>query len=262
MRTRQLAAGLALLGMVAAGCATPSRPRQPTPSQPGQALTAARGKTLGARTARFRGTVTVDGRQTIRIDGVIDFARSASQQTQTMAGLPGATTTIYLPDVTYTKDPRNTPKGAKPWLKVKVGPAAKQTGMTPFGVADPRRALDFLYGVSRVTDLGTQVVRGTPTRHWRATVTLADMVAAEFHEQRATVLAELGAEGLGAEAATPVPVDVWVDDQGRVRKVVNTFPSTTADRRGGGTITIEYFDFGAPVRIVLPPASQVVEDHY
>ena len=262
MRTGRLAASLALLGMVAAGCAAAGRQRQPAPSHPGQALAAAAGRTVAARTARFRATVSgVDGRPTLVVDGVIDFTRSASEETQTVPGVPGATTTIRLPGVTYTRDPRNTPRGTRPWLRVVAGPAAERTGVTLFGVPDPRRALDVLDDVAQATDRGAQVVRGTPTRHWRATVTLADMVASQRHERRAKVAAELAAAGLAAEAALPVQVDAWVDDQGRLRRVVDTLPPSAAGRRDGGTIAVEYFDFGAPVRITLPPASQVANDH-
>jgi len=61
-----------------------------------------------------------------------------------------------------------------------------------------------------------------------------------------------------------VPVDVWIGNDGLVRRVQigvsglhATTPSTSGDL--GGTMTMEFFDFGQPVDITVPPADQVFE---
>lgn len=56
--------------------------------------------------------------------------------------------------------------------------------------------------------------------------------------------------------AAAIPVDVWVDGQNLVRQETLTLPIP------GGTgahlvLTIDFYDFGVPVRVSAPPASQV-----
>jgi hypothetical protein len=51
---------------------------------------------------------------------------------------------------------------------------------------------------------------------------------------------------------TRSPVDVWIDDQDRVVKLVASVPD-------GGDLTFEVTSFGVPVDVQAPPADQVEE---
>jgi hypothetical protein len=76
-----------------------------------------------------------------------------------------------------------------------------------------------------------------------------------------------------ADAIGPVqwPADVWLDDQGRVRRLQmaeNPFTHTTTTKpnllitEDGNYLAltnIEFYDFGTPVAVSPPPADQAVE---
>ena len=58
-------------------------------------------------------------------------------------------------------------------------------------------------------------------------------------------------EGLKQQAGGPtVPVDVWVDGQGRLRRVALT-------TGGGGTTTVTLSEYGVPVSVAAPRADEV-----
>ena len=51
-------------------------------------------------------------------------------------------------------------------------------------------------------------------------------------------------------------IDVWVDSEGRARRVVTTDAAMGTD--AGWVTTTEYFDFGLEADIQAPPAAEVV----
>ena len=61
-------------------------------------------------------------------------------------------------------------------------------------------------------------------------------------------------------------MDVWIGSDGLVRRVQigvsglqPTTPSTASPTGVGGTLTMEFYDFGQPVDITIPPADQVFQ---
>jgi hypothetical protein len=72
--------------------------------------------------------------------------------------------------------------------------------------------------------------------------------------------------------AAAIPVDVFVDSDGRARRMTITmdlgdFMGSVAGASGATglgdlptiTATVDFYDFGAPVSVVAPPADQIVE---
>jgi len=70
----------------------------------------------------------------------------------------------------------------------------------------------------------------------------------------------------------PIPVDVWIDDQGRPRRVSQSLDlgqilGTDAARTligaagltGNESFTVDLFDYGKDVKVEAPPADKVVE---
>ena len=55
---------------------------------------------------------------------------------------------------------------------------------------------------------------------------------------------------------TKLPVEVWVGDDGYVRKVTYAQHS---GRNQSAKITMEMYDFGSPVTITAPPAATVID---
>jgi hypothetical protein len=128
-----------------------------------------------------------------------------------------------------------------------------ETGMTFTQMTDaPQTAgqyLAYLAGISSgsVEDLGPALVRGAPTTEYAATVNLNKAAAREpaFKAAVQAFEAELG--------PSQVPVTVWLDAAGRLRQFDMNLVliGATAD------IVFDLWGFGAPVRVEVPPPSQV-----
>jgi hypothetical protein len=118
----------------------------------------------------------------------------------------------------------------------------------------PQATLDYLRAVSgEIVTVGTEELRGVPTTHHRATIDLrryASLVPEAQREQLGSMLDQL-ARQTGLES---FPVDVWVGEDGLVRKLELTM---SISRPGGGqsasaAMSYEMFDNGEPVTITLP----------
>jgi hypothetical protein len=147
------------------------------------------------------------------------------------------------------------------WMSMKAGSDASS-----FEVADPSAFLDFLRGSGgEVTDLGREQVRGVDTTHLHGSLKLRDALDSAPADQRERLQRAMDQLSKDGESLldTTLPVDVWIDDDGLVRRLSMEFvaPQLSGDGDGGGqaAITIELFDFGTDVSIDLPPADQVTD---
>lgn len=128
------------------------------------------------------------------------------------------------------------PGGATGWLSLTpgdLGDVGQSLGVE-VDVFDPSKVLEVLREVTEEMEVvGPAVVRGIATTHVRAAI-----------------------------SATSPPadvVDVWIDGDGLVRRiqmVADGIPGAGADS-GGEVVTIELFDYGEPVEITVPAASEV-----
>jgi hypothetical protein len=111
--------------------------------------------------------------------------------------------------------------------------------------------------------VGREEVRGVDTTHYTATVDVAKAAAAVPAAMRATV--EKIRDLLGI---ADIPTEVWIDGDGRARRVSQTIDY--AQTRSPRTIpaealpkqvkvTVDYYDFGAPVSVSIPPSGDVVD---
>lgn len=131
------------------------------------------------------------------------------------------------------------------------------------GTSDPSQMLQALRGVSDdIEEVGEEDVRGEPTTHYRATADLTEAIEAAPEAHRERLQAQL--EGFDVEL-DEVPFDVWVDADGRARRVTFDF----ADMAGGllgdegtATMTMDLFDYGEPVEVEVPDAAEAtpIED--
>jgi len=126
---------------------------------------------------------------------------------------------------------------------------------------DPRTVLDALRAVTgEVETLGTERLRGAETTHYHAVVdpaALAARVTRNDGHGPGTLFDGLTAQsGLG-----DVPVDVWLDARGLVRKLVLAFSATdpSTGQPNTASMAFELWDYGRPVAVELPPASKVVD---
>jgi hypothetical protein len=55
----------------------------------------------------------------------------------------------------------------------------------------------------------------------------------------------------------PVDVDLWLDDDGRIRQLMTAVPLPPAAGGGRAEVRMQLFDFGVDVEVVPPPAEDV-----
>ena len=136
--------------------------------------------------------------------------------------------------------------------------AQGQSGMFGAG-ANAQSFLDgFLGAGATVEDLGREDVRGVPTNHYRGTVSAAE--AATSGDTGLSDAEKSALEkSLGGEA--DIPVEVWIDDDGLVRKMEMALSGTTYGLSAGETttMTMELFDVGKPIEIKVPAKEKVLD---
>jgi hypothetical protein len=257
MRGRLCVVILAVAGGLAAGCGTGR--------SPAGALSAAVADTA-ATTSRVAVWTTLSSpgvATTITAVGEFDYAHRRG--VLRLGGLRlGGVEVRYLPPRAYVKVPQvpGVPflKG-KAWIGISL-PSRAVVGGVPFlplgGVsANPVDLLSALTGMGgKVTDMGPATVRGVAVTHYRAVV---DLAKAEAH-QRPQARAEFHSFVSAVGSAT-LRVDVWVDRQARVRRIAISLPRPQSSGLPAGfriSETADYYDFGIPVQVFAPPASEVL----
>lgn len=147
--------------------------------------------------------------------------------------------------------------GQAGWLTLTQADVASAGGSLGLGVGalDPSQLLETLRGVAgTIEQVGTDRVRGVSTTHVRATVEIGKALARMPAAQRALLKDQLG------RLDTPrrgLPVEVWIDGEGLVRRISMALDDVSQAAGAGGkaTMRIDFFDYGEPVDIVVPDAS-------
>ena len=169
-------------------------------------------------------------------------------------------------DVGYVRLPaldQQLPEG-KSWIR---GTKGVSTGgldfdeLEQFTTSDPRQLLDSLRAVtSEIETLGSEQLRGVETMHYHAVIDPAELakLAPTGGKQTSETLVDQLTEqsGLGE-----IPVDVWIDASGLVRKLALEFSATEpgTSQTSGVSMAFELWDYGETVEIPVPPAAQVAD---
>ena len=241
------------LAVLAAGCGSKVAPGT---------VAAAVADTSG-QTARVAMTATIQmtGMSiSVKETGAFDFARSRGVLRMRAPG-GMASEEVFIPPRTYLRVGGHAhgplPRG-KSWIAIPArasdGPWTSMLG--PFAGPDPRNLLASLTAISRnVTKLGAGVIRSVPVSGYRVSIDPAKAAARVPRWQRSGFLAFARSLGRGS-----LPVYVWVDQQNLVRRVrLSLHPPGGPRGLAGGRITqtVDFYDFGVPVRVSAPPAAAV-----
>ena len=172
----------------------------------------------------------------IEMDGAVDYERQTGRYSIDMsdmaealggeAGDPSLFRGEMIQErlVMYMRLPAMTRglPGGKEWLKTDLEAAGKSQGIDisqfqqASGGGDPAQFLQYLRGAGRVEERGEEEVRGVQTTRYHAVVKLDDVVENAPAEQREAL--EKTMRNLERQLETDeLPVDVWLDDDGRVR---------------------------------------------
>lgn len=176
--------------------------------------------------------------------GSVDVETSRTSAEGEMA--EGGLALQYVTDgqVQYLKLPAGLGAAGKPWLRFDssgLGVSQPAAGVNPL---DALRQLDAVVG--EVERVGEEDVRGESTVHLRFVVD-----GTRANPEAATKLPEDVQASLRR-----VPMELWLDDQDRPRRIRQATELGTSTG-GAVTTTVELFDFGKPVSVELPPEDQV-----
>jgi hypothetical protein len=150
---------------------------------------------------------------------------------------------------TYLKLPATLDHTAKPWVLVSptsTNPVVRQLGSTLQSVRESTSLDQFttFTTAARVTRHMQETLNGAPVTHYALSVDVAKLPATMPGKQQVT-----------AAGLTTLPVDLWVDRQGRLLKFTENL--TVKAQHVATTITIG--PYNAPVTVTPPPAAQVAD---
>ena len=237
-------------------------------------------KTAEAKSSKIAFTLVTQGVQgvpagsiTVSGEGAFDYAGRQGAFTMNLppvAGVQlGQIQAVSKDSIIYQKFPPQVASelGGKTWIKIDLNQLGQSAGLDFESISqassgDPTQALQFLRGAGAdVAEVGKEPVRGEATTHYRGSIDMNKAAAAAPPEQQQAF------QKLAQLYAQPLPVEVWIDGEGRLRKMtyamdlskLNPPPQATAGEKptGSFTFTMELFEFGTPVSVTVPPADQV-----
>ena len=222
-----------------------------------------------AGSARLEMTTEIAG-QEIQAEGAFDVANGTGTMTMSMPALVGGDIEMVFAGTTYFMQSdlfgAELPEGAE-WVSVDLSELTEGSGIDLGGLAsqganDPTNALDALEGVAgEVMEVGDDEVRGVSTTHYTATIDME-----EAYQAAQDAAEEAGTDGpiidedqfdefVAAYGDAPLETDIWIDDDGLVRRQTMVIEVMGQDV----TQTMEYFDYGEPVEIDIPAADESVD---
>lgn len=278
-RTMGVAVGTAIAaaGLLVTSCASNgngSSANQPATASPAQIVAAAYTKTTDAKTAKtvIDSQISVGGQNVpVTASGVIDFSGPSADLTEHLPQGAGNLEVRYLNGFIYEQLPPSIAQqmgASKPWISIDANKLAQQQygaslsqlqSSTP---GNPSDQLGYLRGASdNITTVGKETVDGTATTHYKMTLDLDKATANQ--PARAKQAVQKLEQQLGTHT---LPAQVWIDAQGRVRKLTlaETMahpPSTSGGQSGPITINLTetMSDFGTAVTVSAPAADQTTD---
>jgi len=157
--------------------------------------------------------------------------------------------------------------GAKtPWVKIDpstVPGFSDQLGSLTGGQADPSGSLGLLYGLVDVKEVGVETVDGVQATRYQAVLDVTkalDQVPAEQRASLRKVIENMRQQGPGGDLSA-MPVDVWVDGDGYLKRFAFRLevPASGTGGSGAFSMTVTLSNVGEPIDIQPPPADQVTD---
>jgi hypothetical protein len=153
--------------------------------------------------------------------------------------------------------------GKKSWMRIDLSKAGKTEGfdLSSLGTngpsQDPSQVLDYLAGAGASKKAGTATVHGVATTRYKVDVNLAKAKAKATSAASKRSLGELAKTVGGAKAS--LPVEVWLDAQHRVLRERVHYSATIGGITSALDFTTDFTDYGAPVKVNTPAASDTVD---
>jgi hypothetical protein len=148
--------------------------------------------------------------------------------------------------------------GGKSWLRIDLQQAGKPLGVDMSRLMkgtgqNPADVLALLKASGGFAPAGRETVDGVATTRYHGTIDLRKAVEQSgLPGEVAKRLADLG-------GPSELPYDVWVDDEGYVRRIAQRYDQTLGGITMSYQTTIGLSDYGKDVSVTAPPADQVFD---
>lgn len=225
-----------------------------TQRQPGSRIAMQASYSLpGGQSATMSGSGVYDGHNgRTRAVMALDVP-SAGRSIQ--MSLVGDEDTVYIRSSIFDAE---LPPGYR-WIEIQSGlGGSTETSMT--SNASSEGQLEMLQSAGGdVENVGEEQVRGTTTTRYRGTVELSRLADRLDGEGKAIAAHEY--EQLAKTMPAPIPVEVWVDESGLIRRMrmVMEVPSAAGAPPVKMDLTMDFFDFGIAPKIALPGSGEAFD---
>jgi LppX_LprAFG lipoprotein len=255
---------LVLIGLLAAACVAScggdDEPESrgavthgPDPSSAGVLAEAGEG-TLAEGSSRVALDATITGaggdEQSFSADGAFDFEEEAGRFEFSIDGGEGEL--LYAGDVVYARLPAGMLPIGDTWVKVDLetlGASVDFAQLAQAGSATPAQYLRWLRAAKDVELVGDEEVRGVPTTHHRGVIDVNRLIEEQPDLRRSLQALDLD----------EVPTDVWIDEEGLIRRVTQEYELGSAEAKTSTTVTMELYDFGVEVNAEAPGPEEVFD---
>jgi hypothetical protein len=218
-------------------------------------------QTSETNTAHMKISADAAGQQ-LTGEGDIRMSEQDSAMSMDMTTPEGTMSMVLLDNVFYIKVPTELEPG-KSWLKIdandKSNPMAQALGGMTEQMsknADPRATLEQFEKAGEITDTKEEELDGKQTTHYTITVDVEKLAANQEDPTMKSAMDQAIQGGL-----KDFPVDVWIDEEDLPVRFTMDMP--TPNPATGQTesvkMQIDYTDWGKPVDIQAPPASEIAE---
>ncbi|XRQ06216.1 hypothetical protein ACN3XK_58300 [Actinomadura welshii] len=206
------------------------------------------------------GDVSMTGEMQYRTKPDLAYSMNFDQMTVAGQSMPGMQQVLINRNI-YMKMPMLSELGAgssaKPWIKMSLDELGRQSGLNIDQLLQQSQQMDPVQNTKMLTaskdarEVGKETVDGVETTHYTGTYRIEDALAQLPADQQ-----EVIRKGYAQSGMDDMQFDVWVDGEQLPRKMAMK-SGQTAD--GVMNMTFTYRDFGRPVQITEPPASQVTD---
>jgi hypothetical protein len=175
------------------------------------------------------------------------------------AGLNGTAAALLTGNVMYQYWPRLASRlpGGRPWIKERMTEIGSQLGINFDGIMNgastrnPFQMLTNLEGASQLVRVGRAKVGGLATTEYRGAWDYRKLF-------RRGLITRTGLALLDGHLTNPTPFTVWIDREGRVRRLVWRREFLDSYAQSISEVTrFDYSNFGEPVSVTLPPVGVV-----
>jgi hypothetical protein len=154
--------------------------------------------------------------------------------------------------------------GVKPWLKLDLRHAGGSTaGLSSLigssrQLTDPGQYFQYLHSMAAgsLQNLGAATINGVQTTHYHGEINAAQLSQAAMSAKQPAI-AQAEEQLSKTIAGGRIPVDVYVDSSGLVRRIAIYEPLSLSGKSAYAAIKVDFPQYGAQPAPAVPPADQV-----